>query len=524
MGDYLRQISAQAGLRFEQVNNVIMVSRSEKDEVINTPVVDLAVQMRKITGQVMASEDNTPLPGVNITVQGTTLGVISDNEGRFSIDVPESATLVFSFVGYLTEAVTITGQTVLNISMIPDVKSLNEVVVIGYGSVKKPDLTGAVSTISSQQIDKIPTLSVANILQGKAAGVDVVSNTGEPGGGVTIRIRGTSTLNGGSSPLFIVDGVPLQTDGVTSLNMGGSALNPLADMDPSDIESIQVLKDAASAAIYGSRAANGVVIVTTKRGKAGKPTLNINSTIGVSKIANKIGVLNARQFRDFMFDKDMNNGGAPGAAGVDSLAGSNSGDTDFQDAMFRQALTKKFDAKISGGTDKLRYMISTGFLDQDGIVIKTNLKRINTRINVDYQAYENLKIGSNFSYTRSTNTRTDQGSNIKGVVSIPSIYPIFLSDGTYNVAPNDKLNPVAYANLIKNQAITNRFLGSEYFEWTPIKGLIAKSSFSVDYSDIIENVFRNKLTYIPKSTDHKAQYRGNKSLSWLTEKLTFFIH
>lgn len=517
LGSILLQLSAQANLKFEKVNSQIAVVKRDEIETPKTTLIPLVVQNKKITGQVVSAEENSPLPGVSIVLKGTSIGTVTDADGKFSLEVPEKGVLTISFVGYLTEEVELAGQTTLNIALVQDVKNLEEVVVVGYGTVKKRDLTGAISTISSQQIGQIPNATVANILQGRAAGVDVVSNSGEPGGGITVRIRGVSTLNSGSEPLYIVDGVPIQTEALTKLNNGGTSMNPLADIDPNDIQSIEILKDAASGAIYGSRAANGVVLITTKRGKSGKPTISFNATHSVNWVSNKLDVLNAAEYRALQRD-EMINGLSDGMVN-DSLSFKNSGDIDAQKELFRTAHTQKYDLRILGGTEKLRYSLGANYYDQDGIVIESWLKRLATRANVDYQVSDKFKIGSNFSYSYSTAKRTSQGdmSTVGGAATYVPLWAIVAPDGSYYASTGGRANPVGYAHMIKNNNATHHLVGNEFIEWQILPGLTAKSSISLDYNNLEEDLFKDKA--IDRSTYHSSIYSEGKYISWLNENI-----
>lgn len=529
VGEYLKQISAQAGLRFEQVNNVIMVSRIERDETLNTPVENTTMQMLKVTGQVFANEDNSQLPGVSVTVKGTTIGTVTDSDGRFSIEAPENATLVFTFIGYLTEEVIVTGQKSILVSLIPDIKKLDEVVVVGYGTQKKRDLTGAITSVTSEQIDNIPTASITSVLQGKVAGLDIVQNTGEPGGGVTVRVRGTSTLNSGTDPLYIVDGIPIMSNAMTEINQNSTAMNPLSDIDPTDIESIEVLKDAASAAIYGSRAANGVILITTKRGKDGKPVLSLNASTGISMVRNQIGVLNASQYRQFREDAVINAGKYNNGTGDfderarDSLSVSYGGDVNLQAEMFEKALTQKYDLKLTGGTPSLRYAISAGYLDQEGVLLATKYKRLNTRVNVDYQATKNIKIGNSFAYSRTNSNRTSVGtgwSSIGGIISFAPTFPLFNPDGTYRQQVNDKVNPIVWATQIPASNTQNRLVGNEYVHIDILPGLMIQSDISFDWVDLREDLF--EPDWSNKQKQARGHHRANRNFSFENKNLLLY--
>ncbi|MCB0801103.1 MAG: TonB-dependent receptor plug domain-containing protein, partial [Bacteroidales bacterium] len=268
----------------------------------------LGFQQRTVTGKVTDATTGEALPGVTIVIKGTTTGVASDLDGSFTIDVPSGSTILqFTSVGYASQEITVGSRSVIDVALQSDVTMIEELVVIGYGFKKKRDLTGSISSISASNIEDTPVKDVLSALQGRAPGVVVTANSGAPGAGITVRVRGYSSLNSGNDPLYVLDGVPLESNTLSSLNgydMHG--LNPLADINPGDIESIEVLKDAASTAIYGSRAANGVVLITTKRGKEGKAKVSLNYFSGVSEITRHLGVLNAQQWRQIILDTYKN--------------------------------------------------------------------------------------------------------------------------------------------------------------------------------------------------------------------------
>lgn len=489
-----------------------------------------AVQQQKPVSGKVTDSANSPIPGVSVVVKGTTIGTVTDTNGNFNIsNVPSNATLTFTFIGMKSQQIEIGRKSTINVILEEETIGIEEVVAVGYGSQKKRDLTGAITSVRSEQIDKIPTASISSILQGKVAGLDIIQNTGEPGGGVTVRVRGISTLNSGTDPLYIVDGIPIMTNGMTEINQNSTAMNPLADIDPMDIESIEVLKDAASGAIYGSRAANGVIIITTKRGKSGKPVLSVNTTTGISSVRNQIGVLNARQYRELREDGIINAGIYNGKTGDfdtrarDSLSVSYGGDVFLQDNMFEQAVTQKYDLRLTGGTPNLRYAISSGFLDQDGILLNTKYQRVNTRVNVDYQATKSIKIGNSFAYSRSTSNRTSVGegwSSIGGIITFAPTFPLYNPDGTYRQMVNDKVNPIVWATQIPASNSQNRLTANEYLHIDVLPGLMIQSDVSFDWIDIREDLF--EPDWSNKQKQARANHRANRNFSLEVKNLLLY--
>lgn len=376
------------------------MSRQDADRVLASLKELTVVNEVAVSGQVV-DESNSPMPGVNIVVKGTSLGVTTDGEGRYSLSVPEDAVLVFSFVGYQTREVSVGNQTVINVSMQPDVNTLNEVVVIGYGTQRRSSVTGAVSSVQSEQIAALAVPSVESALQGRVAGVNITNN-GAPGAAPIVRIRGIGSITGSSDPLYVVDGFPT----------GG-----LNNFDPKDIESVEVLKDAAAAAIYGSRAANGVILITTKKGaKSDKMVVDVDSYYGVQSAWKTLDLLNTEQYLQYA-NELMTNAGNPLPPriqnGLDEpiYAGASQTyrqtNTDWQDEVFRSARISNVQASIAGGSEKMKVYASAGYYDQEGIMIGTNFKRYNLRFNSELTVSKNVTFGQTLSIA-STETRNLQ--------------------------------------------------------------------------------------------------------------------
>jgi len=491
----------------------------------------LALQQKRVTGKVTDATTGELLPGVTIVIKGTTTGVASDLDGSYAIDVPSNtAVLQFTSVGYASQEVAVGSRTVIDVAMQADVTMIEELVVIGYGFKKKRDLTGSISSISAANIEDTPVKDVLSALQGRAPGVFVTSNSGAPGDGITVRVRGYSSLNSGNDPLYVIDGVPIESSSMTSLNgydMHG--LNPLSDINPGDIESIEVLKDAASTAIYGSRAANGVVLITTKRGKEGKATVSLNYFSGISEITRKLGVLNATQWREVIIDSyknlDRYNNAItptePHWTAIDSLNPMNNGDVDWQSVMYRKAWQHQVELGVQGGTEAARYAFSTSYLDQDGIFLASNYKRITSRLNTDFKVSDKLTIGQNISYTNGKNNRINAGgtgnlSLVQSILVRPPIYSLTYPDGSPIYYFNGKRNPVGMAEECTHLNVSNRVIGNQYLEYDIIEGLMFRTSLGIDYITMKEDEF------YPTTVDYRVGYnwgsvRARTNMTWANE-------
>ena len=337
-------------------------------------------QQRTITGTVM-SKEGTPLSDASVTVVGEKTGVRSGSDGSFSINVPSTAKqLQISYVGSETQRVTIVSISKVAVVMETTNQALENVVVIGYGSARKKDLTGAVSQVQAKDFNKGTYTAPDQLIQGKAAGVLVINNTGQPGSSTTIRIRGSSSIRSSNNPLFVLDGIPLSGGSARVGGQGDNGTNPLNFMNPNDIASIDILKDASATAIYGSRGANGVVLITTKRGKSGVPQVTASASAGISNVMKKLEVLSADEYRKALKDYGLTSGDFGNS--VDAF-----------DAITRTAVTQNYNVAIGGGTENGRYRISAGYLDQQGIVETTDLKKISANLNSNFKFLESKKLG-----------------------------------------------------------------------------------------------------------------------------------
>jgi TonB-linked SusC/RagA family outer membrane protein len=448
----------------------------------------LFAQQVKIQGTVTVKDSGEPLPFVNVYIKGTTTGTVTDGTGFYSMDAPmPGAIMVFSFVGYIESEVTYSGQDRVDVILEPEITSMDEVVVIGYGTMKKRDLSGSVSVVSSDQIIKTHASSFDNALQGKAAGVMVVGTSGRPGSEPTVKIRGIGSINRESEPLYVIDGLPV-TGGINHLN-------------PGDIESVNILKDASATAIYGARGANGVIIINTKRGAKGKPVINFSTYASLSVIPRLYDIMNADEYVAFTdsaykyFNADPANDYKPFPAAYSDSARASHGwtNTDWQREISRPAWGQNYDMRISGGGENSNYMVSGNFYRDNGILIGTSMKRYTLKANSDFVLGKRIQMGESFNFS---NIAVDAQSHYTNgnpwqVATITSplmaVYDSTAKGGyagpTPEVTPvNERTNPVAEQMLNENTNSTNRFLLSIYAEIDIWQGLKFKTVFGYDMS------------------------------------------
>jgi TonB-linked SusC/RagA family outer membrane protein len=423
LGDLLKQILEPLHIVFEADGNQIVLTRERTGSSESTPedYSSTGAYDILISGTI-TDEQSQPLPGVNILVKGSSVGTTSDANGAYSISVEdENSTLVFSFIGFLTQEVAIANQTTINVIMAADVTSLQEVVVVGYGEVKKSDLTGSVASIKSEELNAYPATNLVQSLSGRAPGVQISQNTGAPGSSISVRIRGTNSLQGSNEPLYVVDGFPYSGNPTLLNNV--------------DIESIQVLKDASATAIYGSRGANGVVIITTKRGKQGKTTVDYDGYYGWQTIRKKIEMMNAKEYALFYNEQAANDGLAPHFT-QDEINSFGEG-TDWQELALQTAPIQNHSLTINGGSEKTRFSISGSNFNQDGIIIGSNYIRNSVRANITTDISKKFKFDLNTILSRIDSDRKNSGGGNRGgslISAMLSGYPTqtpYNSDGTY---------------------------------------------------------------------------------------------
>ncbi|MDR1975292.1 MAG: TonB-dependent receptor [Bacteroidales bacterium] len=424
------------------------------------------IAQRSVSGTVLSAEDNQSIPGVTVVVEGSSpvVSVVTDFDGNFTINVPPNyAKLTFSTMGRKTQTVNIGNRKEINISLYAEAQSLDAVVVVGYGTQRKGDLTGSISTITNEDMDQRPIISAGQAIQGKAAGVYVQQPNGAPGGDLTIRVRGTTSFNGSNDPLYVVDGVPVDN------------INFLA---PTDIADIQILKDASSAAIYGSRAANGVVIITTKAGQTGNPKITLNTQVGFSQVSNRLPSLNGQQYKDLMDEI------SPGAV-------QNTADlVNWFDEVYQTGITQNYQLSVSNGNDKFNYYLSGGYLDEKGVISSAYFKRYSVRASINGNIRKWISVGANISYSDNTSNgvTTGLGSNRGGlvlsVVNLPTSVPIKdPTTGLYNrlFYGQNITNPLeSIENGKNNKDNEGRLIASGNVLLTFLPGFTFKSTFSLD--------------------------------------------
>ncbi|WP_157781029.1 SusC/RagA family TonB-linked outer membrane protein [Hymenobacter sedentarius] len=476
-------------------------------------------QTRSISGRITDQATGTGLPGVTVLLKGTTNGVSTNADGSFNLTVPETGgTLVFSSVGMTTQERAIGSDSQFTVSLATDTKQLTEVVVTGYGgSQDVKDITGSVTTVKAEKFLNQPVQSFDQALTGRAAGVQVTNTGGALGDAVTVRIRGSNSISGNSNPLYVIDGVPVSTrDNANVFNGGnGTRYNPLADINPNDIESVDVLKDASASAIYGSRAANGVIIITTKRGKSGQNRISFNSYVGLNEVTRLPKLLNAEDFIAIQNEKAANRFGATSpnaiiAKDVDVNGDGSPDRTDWLKQIYRKGVSQNYQVALQGGNDKASYYGSGDYSDQNGVIRTNRLRRGSVRLNLDITPKKWLKagLGANYAQSQNNGVLTDgylAGATISGYNAAPNL-PVYGADGTYylNAAgnlgqgnnttttsyiANAVSHPLAVLELNRNANTSRRLLANGYIEIQPITGLRLTSKYGVDYLDNFEDQY-----------------------------------
>ncbi|WP_278021230.1 SusC/RagA family TonB-linked outer membrane protein [Flavobacterium ginsengisoli] len=517
----LNDLSQKANFNYNISGKLILIQKTVAPKAINAKAVDRI----KVKGKVV-DEFKVPIPGATVSETSSSNSTVTNFDGEFEITVGEGKTLDISYMGYKTKTVAV--QTgFMNIQLEPNTAELNEVLVVGYGKQSKKDVTGAVTQLEAGSFKQGVNVSVDNLMQGKVAGVRVVNTSGEPGAGVNVTIRGVGSIRSGSTPLFVVDGVPLSNDDVSpsGSNVGfgtSSAKNPLNFLNTSDIESITVLKDASASAIYGARGSNGVVLVTTKKGSKGEGTLTFDSYMGVSTVANKLDVLSASEYRNAITDKAFDHGG----------------NTDWQDVIYRSAITKNNSLSFSKQTETGNYYASIAQMDQEGVVRNSNFKRLSGRINAAESFLDNkrLKVKMNLTASETKDdgvpTSDDGGSNGQLIVHTLMANPtrsVFDANGNYtNFNMNAHYNPAYLLSIYQDQTRTLRVLGNLEASLRIIDGLEYKLNIGIDRSMAERNttIFPNLTDLNPKGKYVQNNLDSKNSLveHYLTYNLNLDKH
>jgi TonB-linked SusC/RagA family outer membrane protein len=528
----------------------------------------------EISGKVTDKLNGQGLPGVNILVKGTNSGTITNVEGDYKLSIPDNAnaTLVFSFIGYVTKEVSLGTQQTLDIALDADISGLNEVVVVGYGTQNKRDITGSVGSLTAKSIKDFPVTSFENAIQGQIAGVQVQEPSGEPGAGTTIRVRGLGSISGGTEPLYVIDGFPVAKNvdagvqGDVSRRTVAFALppsNPLGTINPNDIESVEVLKDASAAAIYGSRGSNGVILITTKKGKRDKkPVIGFDAFFGVQSIANKVKLMNSAQLTTYVKEA-KNNAYVQDVAGAsasdnnatiytkttntayyipDDFINPDGTDVDWQNLIFSSAPVQSYNASLSGGGENVNYYVSGGYYNQRGIVAKSGIERYSFRVNLEANPTSKLKLGLGLNPSFSNLDRSPAGAPYfadppgivySALVTSPTVKP-YNADGTINQRDNqshlytedgraasmtEASNPLAIVDGVTDKLTQFRTFGNVFAEYQLFDGLKYKLFTGIDVNNYNRNFYRANSLLFRQATTGDPYGQSNFSLNsnWIIE-------
>lgn len=546
----------------------VNIENTELKNAFRTPakIIDTRPEVNAfdivVTG-VVRDENGQTLPGVNILVKGTTHGTTTDAGGKYIITVADAnAVLVFSFIGYSQQEVPVGNQTEINVSLTPEVKSLEEVVVVGYGTQRRKDLTGSIARVTSEEFIQPSSASFDQMLQGKVPGVQISQTTGAPGGNVNILVRGVSSITGGNQPLYVIDGFPIGSGGggsdmrnygaasFTSAGMANNTatrINPLSSINPADIESIEILKDASATAIYGSRGANGVVIITTKRGSLERSQISIDASYGIQEVANKLDMMNARQYAEYVADGRDNARVFSGGSKDDPNELRNvahrvrpefrdpaslTTDTDWQDVLFRVAPVRNVQLSSRGGTEKTRFFLSGGYFAQEGIIVNSDYNRFNLRVNVDAEISEKVRIGTStygshgFGRFANTESHYGQGGLISNALAASPTIPVYDDDGNYYFNQADVTDGLGFlANVLAvSEGTEDRrkamdIFTNNYLEFDITDDLMFRTSVGVIYNS--NNIRLWRSSAVPNFTTLNypatAAVTKTESINWLNE-------
>lgn len=519
--------------KIDKISNTIFFKTNveciitDQEDILSPEYSSNGQQQDSISGMV-TNNSGEPLPGVTVLIKGTINGTTTNIDGHYSIsNISDSTTLQFSFVGMSAQEVLVGKQTIINIIMIADAIGLHELVVIGYGSQSRKYVTGAITTLTADDIKSMEVIGIDKAIQGKAAGVLVTNNTGEPGGGVTIRIRGTTSIGSGNDPLYVIDGIPLVNTQTSNRNVGENRVNGMSQINPYDIESIEILKDAAATSIFGARGANGVILIKTKRGKIGKGELTVDLNIGMSELAKRYDLLGASDYATLV------NEGRAQLAEIEpeyspyfseSFINNPTVNTNWQDEIFRIGKKEEVNVSFVGGTETTKYMISSGFYNQEGIIIGSDFSRFNIRANVDQNIGDRFSLGTNLyaSVIDQRRIKNDgspdnaDASNFNHIyggpvlstalVKAPST-PVYLADGTFSNdgAQMEYGNPVRQALDVNINNKVNRIIASAYAKVDLLPGFNFRVQISGDIRNELENWFDPPNPNAFEGTDWRGQ-------------------
>ncbi len=466
----------------------------------------LRAQEATVQGKVTDDSGGT-IPGVSVTVRGTQRGTISNVDGAYSVNANSNAILVFSFLGYVSQEVPVNNRSTVNVSLKTDTKALEEVVVVGYGTQRKVETTGSIASVKADELTQLPVTNLAQGLQSRISGVQINQNSGSPGGNISVRVRGTNSINGNSEPLYVVDGIQISNGG------GINDVSPLSTINPNDIESVEVLKDASASAIYGARAANGVVLITTKRGKAGVTRVSLDSYYGVQQAIKTLDVLNASEFAQLENEVFKNNA----YPNPESLGEG----VNWQKLIFQTAPIQSHQLSINGGNEKTQLALSANYFNQDGILINSNFKRYSYRLNVDHKVSNRFKVGTSILGSIITNSGIDAGSTTIGDAGVvtgtvlgaavgapPTLQP-YREDGSIfpfgeqgNGQYREVVNPLNFTAITRQRNI-KRTLVNLFGEFEIMPGFTYRASFNADVQNRLDD------NYSPLSIINRADINDN---------------
>lgn len=536
VSEVLDKAFTDTDLSYKIVGKQVVVKKTIKMPSVNPFIDEDVLPQEKIVTGIVKDNYGQPLPGANILVQGTTTGTQTDFDGKYSIAVTDGAILVFSYVGMTTKTIEVGDRTILDVILNENAAALDEVLIVGYGSQTKESITGSVGIMKSKDLEQAPVTTFEQSLRGSVAGLQATAVDGAPGGNTQIRIRGIGSITASSEPLYVIDGIPIQAGSLATNDNGGTSTNVMAAINPNDIENITVLKDAASTAIYGSRGANGVILINTKQGKTGKSTISIKSLTGFNSQAgrNILRPLNAAQYTELFLEGYINRGDTPAEAQarfdntfqqlIDPSTGQPT-DTNWLDAITRTGITQSYDLSGRGGTDKVKYFMSASYLDQENYIIGSGFSRFSGRTNLEYEATDYLTISNNISISDLTsNTFFDGGSfnnPFKNSLELSPLIPIYDDQGRFNgehanYFPLRGANPVGSLSgddlwetrqnrIIDNFAVSIKFL----------ENLTFRSQWNFDILHINESQYQNPRYGSANANNGTAYEASTTSKTWV---------
>lgn len=524
-------------LSYKIIGKQVVVKKDETKPVKTSSLLDNEdLQQRTVSGSITDS-NGQPLIGVNIIVKGSTIGTQTDFDGKYKIDVPEGAILIFSYVGMASQTITVGDKTVIDLIMKEDAAQLNEVLIVGYGTQTKESLTGSVGVVKSAELEQVPVSTFEQSLRGSIAGVQATALDGAPGSNTEIRIRGIGSINASSEPLYVIDGIPISAGSQSTNDNDGASSNVMASINPNDIESISILKDAASTAIYGSRGANGVILITTKQGKSGKATIELKTLTGFNSQASKniLKPLNAAQYKELFIEGYVNRGDTPAEAQarldarfiqqIDPSTGQPT-DTNWLDAITRTGVTQSYDLSVRGGTDKVKYFMSGGYMDQESYIIGYGFTRFSTRANLEYKANDFITISNNISIADIKSSTAEDGGSwnnpFKVSLELSPLIPIYDENGQFNALHASSnyfpIGPNIVGSLSgddKWETVTNRIIDNFSVSITPLKNLVFRSQWNFDIINLRDSQYYNRRYGAGYNVNGSAYEGSVTSKTWV---------